>query len=145
MPAHHAGPQCLLTLGTRAGGNDHWRDAEDESKPGHQNWPEAQIRCLDGRFDQRFSLRPESPGEFDNQNSVLGGETDDGHKSDREIDIPRSVTAITAPHMPSGTTKSTDIGIVQLSYKAARSKNTTSAESPSNNETCEPASFSCND
>ena len=33
---------------------------------------------LDRGFDQRLALRAQVLGEFDDQNRVLGGETDDG-------------------------------------------------------------------
>ncbi|MCY1410294.1 hypothetical protein D9M71_256600 [compost metagenome] len=46
------------------------------------------------------------------------------------LGIPRKVTANTAPSTPSGTTSNTEVGIDQLSYNAARHRNTTSSESP---------------
>ena len=45
-------------------------------------------------------------------------------------DNPRPVTAISAPRMPSGTISSTANGIDQLSYNAARHRNTTTIDSP---------------
>ena len=56
-----------------------------------------------------------------------------GEQADLEVDVvrcrPRSVAAITAPSTPSGTTSMTANGIDQLSYSAARHRNTTSSES----------------
>ncbi|MNH29773.1 hypothetical protein D3C79_900230 [compost metagenome] len=61
------------------------------------------------------------------------------------LGIPRKLTAITAPSTPSGTTSSTEVGIDQLSYSAARHKNTTSNDSAISIGACEPESRSCND
>ena len=41
---------------------------------------------------------------------------------------PRNSVAITAPRTPSGTTSITETGMDQLSYSAARQRNTTSSE-----------------
>ena len=51
---------------------------------------------------------------------------------------PRSVTASTAPKMPSGTTSSTANGIAQLSYSAARHRNTTISEMANSSGACAP-------
>ncbi len=45
------------------------------------------------------------------------------------LDRPRRLVAISAPITPSGTTRMTAIGIDQLSYSAARHRNTTSNDS----------------
>ncbi|MNV55086.1 hypothetical protein D3C71_1473090 [compost metagenome] len=47
------------------------------------------------------------------------------------LGMPRKVTANTAPSTPNGTTSSTEVGIDQLSYSAARHRNTTSNDRPS--------------
>ncbi|MNJ03370.1 hypothetical protein D3C73_1636590 [compost metagenome] len=47
------------------------------------------------------------------------------------LGIPRNVTASTAPSTPRGTTSSTEVGIDQLSYNAARHRNTISSDRPS--------------
>ncbi len=44
--------------------------------------------------------------------------------------MPRSMVASTAPSTPSGTTSSTETGIDQLSYNAARARNTTRIDRP---------------
>src|SRR5476649_2684381 len=61
------------------------------------------------------------------------------------LGIPRKVTASTAPSTPSGTTSSTEVGIDQLSYSAARHRNTTSNDSPSSIVAWEPDKRSCKD
>ncbi|MNQ77432.1 hypothetical protein D3C85_922990 [compost metagenome] len=61
------------------------------------------------------------------------------------LGIPRKVTASTAPSTPSGTTSSTEVGIDQLSYNAARHKNTTNSESPMSIGAWSPDRRSCND
>ncbi len=47
----------------------------------------------------------------------------------RSFDSPRSMVNASAPRAPSGTTSSTATGIDQLSYSAARHRNTTTIDS----------------
>ncbi|MCY1371572.1 hypothetical protein D9M69_587220 [compost metagenome] len=54
------------------------------------------------------------------------------------LDSPRMLVAARAPRMPSGTTSITAIGIDQLSYSAARQRNTISSESAYRAGACEP-------
>ncbi|MNV27528.1 hypothetical protein D3C71_1186820 [compost metagenome] len=61
------------------------------------------------------------------------------------LGIPRKVTASTAPSTPSGTTSSTEVGIDQLSYNAARHRNTINSDSPSRIGAWLPDNRSCND
>src|SRR5712671_6692973 len=49
--------------------------------------PKAKVRSLDRSLDQRFALGAEVLREFDDQNGVFGGETDDGDKPDGEVDV----------------------------------------------------------
>lgn len=56
--------------------------------------------------------------------------------------MPRSQVAATAPITPSGTTSITENGIDQLSYSAARHRNTTSSEMAYSAGACEPDSRS---
>ena len=56
--------------------------------------------------------------------------------------MPRRVLARTAPRMPIGAIISTAVGTLQLSYSAARHRNTTSSESVYSSGVCEPASRS---
>ncbi len=58
---------------------------------------------------------------------------------------PRSVAPSNAPSTPSGTTSITDAGIDQLSYSAARHRNTANNEKASRITACAPASFSSRD
>ncbi|MNW21548.1 hypothetical protein D3C71_2225290 [compost metagenome] len=58
------------------------------------------------------------------------------------LDNPRRLVAIRAPMIPSGTTSTTAIGIDQLSYRAARHRNTNSTERANSAGICEPESFS---
>src|SRR3546814_11401439 len=51
---------------------------------------------------------------------------------------PAIVAAITAPMTPSGTTRITAAGTDQLSYRAARQRNTTSTEIASSAGACDP-------
>ncbi len=51
---------------------------------------------------------------------------------------PRRVAASSAPSTPSGTTMITENGIDQLSYSAARHRNTTRIEMPYRIGACEP-------
>ncbi|KAG1245136.1 hypothetical protein G6F65_021401 [Rhizopus arrhizus] len=46
------------------------------------------------------------------------------------FDMPRALTSATAPSMPSGTTSMTEIGMAQLSYSAANTRNTISSDRP---------------
>ena len=55
------------------------------------------------------------------------------------LDSPRSSVNSSAPMIPSGTTSITENGIDQLSYSAARQRNTTMAEITNNAVVCEPA------
>ncbi|MNH44301.1 hypothetical protein D3C71_2122740 [compost metagenome] len=61
------------------------------------------------------------------------------------MDNPRRLVATSAPMMPSGTTSTTAIGIDQLSYSAARHRNTNSSERANSAGICEPESFSSYD
>ena len=61
------------------------------------------------------------------------------------LGIPRSDTAHTAPSTPSGTTSNTEVGIDQLSYSAARHRNTISSDRPNSSGAWEPDKRSCND
>ncbi|MNZ85505.1 hypothetical protein D3C78_1042990 [compost metagenome] len=61
------------------------------------------------------------------------------------LGMPRRVTASTAPSTPSGTTSSTAVGIDQLSYSAARHRNTTSNDSAISIGAWLPDSRSCSD
>ena len=54
------------------------------------------------------------------------------------LGIPRKLTANTAPSTPRGTTSSTEVGIDQLSYSAARHRNTISSDKPSSSGAWEP-------
>src|SRR6478752_402235 len=58
---------------------------------------------------------------------------------------PRAQVAITAPTTPSGTTSSTVTGIDQLSYSAARHRNTIARDSAYSSGACEPDFFSSYD
>ena len=58
---------------------------------------------------------------------------------------PRRLAPSSAPTMPSGTTSTTDIGIDQLSYRAARHRKTASSEKPSRIVACAPDNFSSRD
>ena len=49
---------------------------------------------------------------------------------------PRSIDSSTAPRMPIGTTSSTDTGTDQLSYSAARHRNTTTIDSTISSVVC---------
>ncbi|MNT22010.1 hypothetical protein D3C71_1082420 [compost metagenome] len=53
--------------------------------------------------------------------------------------MPRKVLASTAPRMPSGATSSTEVGTLQLSYNAARHRNTIISDSVYSSGVCEPA------
>ncbi|MDT4870127.1 hypothetical protein FQZ97_1051900 [compost metagenome] len=59
--------------------------------------------------------------------------------------IPRRLTAITAPSTPSGTTSNTEVGIDQLSYSAARHRNTTSNDKAMSIGAWAPDKRSCSD
>ncbi|MNP35437.1 hypothetical protein D3C76_1287690 [compost metagenome] len=54
------------------------------------------------------------------------------------LDKPRRLVAISAPMIPNGTTNITAIGIDQLSYNAARHRNTISSDRAYNAGACEP-------
>ncbi|MNN72001.1 hypothetical protein D3C81_1879970 [compost metagenome] len=58
------------------------------------------------------------------------------------LDKPRRLVAISAPMIPSGTTSITAIGIDQLSYSAARHRNTISSDRAYSAGACEPDSRS---
>jgi len=59
--------------------------------------------------------------------------------------MPRSITASTAPSRPSGTTSITETGMLQLSYRAASTRKTTSIDSAISMGACDADSFSCSD
>ncbi|MNJ62938.1 hypothetical protein D3C77_587960 [compost metagenome] len=61
------------------------------------------------------------------------------------LGMPRKLTAITAPSTPNGTTSSTEVGIDQLSYNAARHRNTTSSDSAMSIGAWAPDKRSCSD
>src|ERR1700727_41315 len=88
-PAHDDCAEGLLAFGARTSRDCHRCNAEDERKTGHHNGTEAHTAGLDGRFPDRAPLFAQSFGEFDDQNAVLGGEPDDGHDDDGEIDVVR--------------------------------------------------------
>ena len=52
---------------------------------------------------------------------------------------PLKVLASTAPRIPSGAASSTAVGTLQLSYIAARHRNTIISDSVYSNGVCEPA------
>ncbi len=54
------------------------------------------------------------------------------------LDRPRMDVASSAPITPNGTTSITENGIDQLSYRAARQRNTTSSDSAYSAGACEP-------
>ena len=58
------------------------------------------------------------------------------------FDKPRPQVPKTTPSKPSGTTKITDSGIVQLSYNAAKHKNTAKIENAYKIADCEPEACS---
>ena len=92
-------------------------------------------------MDMPFFTQP--LGEFDDQNRVLGGEADQHHEADLRIDVDLHVAQIDraerADQSASGADDSTMNGIDQLSYCAARIKNTKKIASPSTIEAIEPA------
>ena len=59
--------------------------------------------------------------------------------------MPRRVIPSSTPSTPRGTTRMTDSGIDQLSYSAAKHKNTARMAKPYSTMACEPASFSSRD
>jgi hypothetical protein len=70
-------------------------------------------------------------GELDDQDRVLGRQADRGEQAHLEVDVVREMrasAASSAPSTPSGTTSITANGTDQLSYSAARHRNTTSSE-----------------
>ena len=58
---------------------------------------------------------------------------------------PRRPVARVTPSRPSGTTSITANGIDQLSYSAAKHRNTASTEKPNNSSAVDPDSFSSRD
>ncbi|KAG1487952.1 hypothetical protein G6F52_014064 [Rhizopus delemar] len=60
----------------------------------------------------------------------------------RSLGRPRSIDRPSAPSTPSGTTSSTATGIDQLSYSAARHRNTTTIDSTSSRVAALPARIS---
>ena len=61
------------------------------------------------------------------------------------MEKPRASVPSTTPSTPSGTTSSTENGIDQLSYSAARHRNTASSEKPNRYSAVAPASRSSRD
>ena len=62
-------------------------DAEDEGQRGHQDRAQPLVRGADGRFDQVHAVLEIFLGELDDQNRVLGRETDGGEQADLEKDV----------------------------------------------------------
>lgn len=70
-------------------------------------------------------------GKLDNQNGILRRQTDGGQQRHLEVDVVAQATqeaAMAAPSTPSGITRMTEMGTDQLSYSAARHRNTTRME-----------------
>ena len=62
-------------------------DAEDEGERGHQDRPQAKPRRLHRRFDDLEPFLAPPLGEFDDQNRVLRGQTDQHDEADLGIDV----------------------------------------------------------
>ena len=61
--------------------------AENEGEGGHKDRPEAQFGPFQGRFHQRFAFLVFHLGEFDDEDGVLGRQTDEHDQTDLGVDV----------------------------------------------------------
>src|SRR6516164_4958432 len=73
--------------GTRR--HDQRKKTEDESERGHHDRTKPQTGAFGGRFEQRNPMLALLLGELDDQNAVLGGQTDQYNHPDLGIEIQR--------------------------------------------------------
>ena len=63
------------------------KQADDERERGHENRPQSHTRSVERRIDYRGALLELSFGELDDQDRILGGETDQHDETDLGVDI----------------------------------------------------------
>ncbi len=85
--AEHGGADRLPARGARAGRDHQRHDAEDEGEGRHQDRPQPQPRRLHRRVDDLKPLLAPPPGEFDDQDGVLGRKADQHDEADLRIDV----------------------------------------------------------
>src|SRR3981189_2902226 len=68
---------------------DQGKHAEDKRERGHEDGPKPEFRSFNRRIDNRSTLPPQLLSKFNNQNRVLGGQTDQHHQPDLAIDVVR--------------------------------------------------------
>ena len=72
---------------TGAAGQDHGHHSQDKGHRGHHHRAEAQAGGGECRVDDVFAPGDLFLGKFDDQDSVLGGQSDEGYQSDLEVDV----------------------------------------------------------
>ena len=133
--ADHRTPDRVAPARPGAAGDRQRQDAEHERQTGHQDRSQPQLR----RLQRRLATTSHPPGhaflgEFDDQDRILRRKADSGDESDLEINIvvearsasPRRRRRSRPAARPASTASGTD----QLSYSAARHRNTISSDKP---------------
>lgn len=87
-PAHHAGANRILRPAAGTMANHQRHDPENKGQRGHQNRPQAHPRCLQRGLNDPFPFfLHQILGELDDQDRILGRQTDRGQESDLEVNV----------------------------------------------------------
>src|ERR1051326_1183437 len=87
---HAADDSCahgLARCATGAGGEPEWNAAKNESEGGHQNRTQTNARAGQVGVSEGLSAFVFLFSEFDDEDRILGGETDEHDKTDLGIDV----------------------------------------------------------
>jgi hypothetical protein len=85
--AHHTRAYSMATLRTCPGGNRQGQHTHNKSDGGHQDRTEAQTTGFQGRVYQAHAVVLQLARKFDDQNRVLGRQTDNRDQPHFEIHI----------------------------------------------------------
>ena len=72
---------------TGAMGRHQRHDAQDEGERSHENGAQTNPGCFHGCFHQRKPALPQLLGEFDDQNRILAGQSDQHDQPNLAVDI----------------------------------------------------------
>lgn len=129
--AQHRGPDGVSPVRACAGRQHHGVTPSERDR-GHEDRAEPLARGLDHGLVQRHAGLGLFLGEFDDQNGVLARQTDHRQQADLEedavVELAQRAPIEAPPKTPIGITRMTAKGIDQLSYSAARHRNTAASD-----------------
>ena len=152
----HGKAKQHTTMRSGARRHDQRKHAENECEGRHQNRTESQSRSSQGGLSNRLTLFKFHLGELYDEDGILRSQSDQHDQSDLGKDVVfarlwrhqlQQPQAPKAPNTAIGVPSSTLNGRAQLSYCAARIRNTKSSEKPKITVAGTPsaATFSWND